>query len=218
MSAPAQSNTFTGNHSLSACRIRTRLWLCFTIACTLVVFSPQRANAAPDNSDSRLPEPAEASSVPAYRALYLTLGLGGTAIGVAGRVQITGAYRHWFAAGLLAKTMEFQLFGPTPAESLWEAGALTGYHQDFGSFILSTGIGIAWTSTVTRGALRESASASGHLADEFAEVLHEGLGLPFAVQAIYHGGTFGIGAQVFGNYNAKLPLLGLVGTLHVGNF
>jgi hypothetical protein len=193
------------------------LWLSFTIGCALVVSSAatSKAESASGTDDAR--EQTASPSSPAYRSVYLSLGLGGTGIGYAGRVQITGAYKRWFAAGLLGYTEEFEIFGATPAPSLLEAGALTGYHEDFGSLILSAGVGIAWISSVTRGAKLESV-ADGRWSDRYAEIANTGLGVPFAVQAIYHGGTFGIGAQLFGNYNADLPALGVAGTLHLGAF
>jgi hypothetical protein len=64
----------------------------------------------------------------------------------------------------------------------------------------------------------ESAADSGHWSDRYAEVANRGVGLPFALQAIYHGQTLGVGAQLFANYNAALPVVGAAATLHLGKF
>ena len=176
-------------------------------------------------------EEAAVSADSSEERVRVGLGLGAGSLGLAGRIGITmDRSEGRFFTLRTATVEEFTVFGPTPAERVWDVGVLYGTQARSRRAYASAAIGIALVGGMRRGARLPGESYDCSIPPfcllgalftptEHEELPFHAIGIPLELEAGFaFTSKFGINASAWANLNpgrsmAALTLGAMLGTL-----
>ena len=144
----------------------------------------------------------------AFAAVGVGLGSGGIAEVVSLDVHRGGlvTIARW------SRVEEFEIFGPSPAETDDDYGVLVGKSSRSGHHVTSAAVGLALVKSVRRGELVER----GWFGDSYRRLERVTVGLPIDLKATANAGPVGLGADIFGNINPNGFFWGAALTIQFG--
>ncbi|HEY5955695.1 MAG TPA: hypothetical protein VIV60_04040 [Polyangiaceae bacterium] len=150
---------------------------------------------------------------------YLSLGLGGSNVGLTARGLFTLARGSSFVALDAGYATELNFFsGAYPSLDQKDIGVLVGLHCRGSYYVGAVGLGLGYVHSVNRGAFLKTEDGWSGTHSVYERIDRAGIGVPFAAQGTLYWGRVGLGTMLFGNVNATLPSFGAAGTLNVGAF
>jgi hypothetical protein len=203
--------------STRACRWGTAGCLLGTVLLPALLWAaPTRAAELSEAArEPRQESPTERGDI----SSYLSLGVGGSNVGITLRGLFTIAKGSWFAAINAGYGDELRLFGgPSPGLEQKDLGVIAGLHLRGRYFIGSLGLGLAYVHSVNRGAFLRTEDGMSGSYSKYEELERSGIGIPIVAQVFFHLGPVGLGGMLFGNINTTLPSIGAAGALHLGSF
>lgn len=187
-------------------------WIAASLLMSLLLGAPTWAAA------QTAPPPKAADTVSAGTDLMVTGSLGSSNAGFLSAAVQASAYRGeagWAVRGTLSE--EFEIFGPTPALSVWDVGVLRVSRSAPEMVVRHFGFGAALTGGMNRGA------RTGHSGGWFGSATYEekpfltpGL-IAMAGITIAPLPYLAVGATGSGNLNARRPYLAAVLTVSLGH-
>lgn len=197
-----------------SCLRSTTLWLLGTVVMATSAW-PSLVRAAEPTAPVDQPAPAKASDVSGY----LSVGLGGSNVGLTARGMFTLAKGSWFAAVNAGYGNEFNLFtGPSPSLEQQDLGVVAGWHCRGGFHFIALGLGLGYVHSINRGRFEKYEDGLSASHASYERIDRVGIGIPLIAHGGLHLGSVGVGGMVFANVNLTLPSIGAAGTLNLGSF
>ena len=145
---------------------------------------------------------------------WFDLGIGGSNRGVTSQVSFSVQKGiHLITIRHIYNT-EFNIFGPSPSETVWDISMLYGRSWKSKSAMVSISGGLGLVGGVRRG---DYICSDGWFSSKYQKCPFSTIGLPLDVQLIWMPFRFlGLGIQGFANLNSEKSFHGLVANLQIG--
>jgi len=137
-----------------------------------------------------------------------------TTSGVGGVLSVSFSHRGLLYGLRTATTTEFEIFGPTPAQSDTDYAFLVGKFSGRRHSFNSVAAGVALVHSVRRGELLEG--GYWFLGPTYERIDRVTVGLPLELRATANLVGVGLGVNLFANLNPAGSFAGLALTLQLG--
>jgi len=144
---------------------------------------------------------------------WINGGVGVGSLGLAGGAGLTWVTPDYIISVRYAANTEFNIFGPTPEESVVDVGLLYGIYSSSKYGFASIAAGLSYVNGVRRGKIL----ANGLLGDAYEKVPFQTIGIPLEAQLIWRPfSVVGIGFYFFADINSEMSNVGGLITLQIG--
>jgi len=140
------------------------------------------------------------------------LGVGGP--GIAGTLSLNLVRSETFYGMRIGAVSEFEIFGPSPSESVTDYSLLVGRASRSRHGLTYVAAGLGLVQSVRRGRIIEP--AVWFFGPRHERIERVTLGVPVDMAAILHAGPIGIGVSLFGNFNTAQSFVAAALTVQLG--